>query len=80
VRRLVIFGGLKVVVAGVAVGIGAALLSSSLIRAVLFNVSPTDPRAIVAVAAALVAAAAVACFMPARQAARLDPAQVLRDS
>ncbi|HKW01994.1 MAG TPA: ABC transporter permease [Vicinamibacterales bacterium] len=80
VRRLVIFGGLKVVVAGVAVGIGAALLSSGLIRAVLFNVSPTDPRAFVAVAGALVGAAALACFMPARQAARLDPAQVLRDS
>jgi hypothetical protein len=80
VRRLVIVGGLKLVTAGVAVGIGAAVLSSNLIRAVLFNVSPTDPRAIVGAAVALLAVAAMACFMPARQAARLDPAQVLRDS
>jgi ABC-type antimicrobial peptide transport system permease subunit len=71
---------LKLVTAGVAVGIGAAVLSSNLIRAVLFNVSPTDPRAIVGAAVALLAVAAMACFMPARQAARLDPAQVLRDS
>ena len=80
VRRLVIVGGLKLVVAGVAVGVGAAVISSHLIRAVLFEVSPTDPRAIVGVAVTLVAIAAAACFMPARQAARLDPAQVLRDS
>src|SRR5215470_12761156 len=80
VRRMVIFGGLKLVLAGVAVGVGAAFLTSNLMRAVLFGVSPTDPRTVVGVPLALLAVASLACFMPARRAARLDPARVLRDN
>jgi predicted permease len=80
VRRMVILGGVRPVIAGVLVGVGAALLSGHLIRAVLFQVSPTDPATLAIVPAALVVAAAAACWAPARRAAGLDPARILRDS
>ena len=80
VRRMVILGGLKLVIAGVLVGLGTAFLTSNLMRAVLFGVSPTDLRTIVGVPLALLTVAALACFLPARRAARLNPARVLRDS
>jgi ABC-type lipoprotein release transport system permease subunit len=48
-------------------------------RTLLFGVSATDPRALAAVPIALLAIAALACFIPARRAARLDPASTLRD-
>jgi len=46
---------------------------------VLFGVSPTDVRVLVAVPAALLAVAIAACLIPASRAARLDPAEVLRN-
>jgi predicted permease len=80
VRRMVILSGVKPVIAGVAIGVSAALLSSSLIRALLFEVSPNDPATLAIVPAALVIAATAACWGPARRAASLDPARILRDS
>ncbi len=79
-RRFVIAQGLRLVVAGVVVGVGASFLTTRLMTAELFGVSPTDPRMLAGVPAALVAVAIVACLIPARRAARLDPAQTLRDS
>jgi ABC-type antimicrobial peptide transport system permease subunit len=79
VRRMVVFQGVRLVGAGIAVGIGAALLASRLMSNVLFGVSPTDPRALVGVPLALLAVAIVACLIPAQRAAGLDPAEVLRD-
>src|SRR5262249_45485563 len=73
VRRMVILGGVKPVLAGVAVGIGAALLSSGLLRALLFDVSPNDPAALAIVPGVLLVAAVAACWVPARRAASLDP-------
>jgi ABC-type antimicrobial peptide transport system permease subunit len=80
VRRLVVLDGLRLVVAGVVVGIGAALLAGRLMSSVLFGVSATDLRVIVGVPAALLAAAILACLIPAQRAAALDPAEVLRDA
>src|SRR4029077_592141 len=79
VRRMVVFQGVRLVGAGIAVGIGAALLASRLMSNVLFGVSPTDPRALVGVPLALLAVAIIACLIPAQRAAGLDPAEVLRD-
>jgi len=79
VRRMVVFQGVRLVGAGIAVGIGAALLASRLMSNVLFGVSPTDPRALVGVPLALLAVAVVACLIPAQRAAGLDPAEVLRE-
>ena len=80
VRRLVVFQGLRLVVIGIAGGIAAALLSGRLLSNVLFGVSPTDPRVLVGVPAALLAVAIAACLIPAQRAAALDPAEVLRDA
>jgi putative ABC transport system permease protein len=80
VRRLVVFHGVRLVVAGVVVGIGAAFLAGRLMSTVLFGVSATDPRALIGVPLALLFVAVVACLVPAQRAAALDPADVLRDA
>ena len=79
-RRLVVFHGVRLVLVGVVVGVGAALLTSRLMSTVLFGVSPTDPRVLIGVPAALLAAAITACLIPAQRAAAMDPADILRDA
>jgi ABC-type antimicrobial peptide transport system permease subunit len=78
--RMVVAQGLRLVAAGVVAGVGASLLSARVVRTVVFGISPSDPRVLLAVALALTIVAAIACALPARRAARLDPAVVLRDS
>jgi putative ABC transport system permease protein len=80
VRRLVVFHGVRLVLVGVMVGVGAAFLVGRLMSTVLFGVSPTDPRVLVGVPAALLAAAITACLIPAQRAAAMDPADILRDA
>ncbi|HSL22092.1 MAG TPA: ABC transporter permease [Vicinamibacterales bacterium] len=64
--------------AGLAVGIPSALAASGLMRAVVYGVSPTDPRTYAALALATVAVVAGACTLPALRAIRVDPAGALR--
>ncbi|PYR72442.1 MAG: hypothetical protein DMF86_23580, partial [Acidobacteria bacterium] len=80
VRRTVVFQGLRLVGVGVAAGMAAAFLTTRLMTTVLFGVSPTDPRTMLAVPAALLTIAAAASLVPARRAAGLDPAEILRES
>jgi predicted permease len=63
---------------GAVLGAAAAAASSQALRSQLYGVSPLDPVTYAAVAAALLAAAAVASYVPARRAAAVDPMQVLR--
>ena len=64
---------------GVVLGlIGAALLSSSM-TTLLFNVRPTDPKVYAAVSLVLISVAALASYLPARRASRIDPLVALRD-
>ena len=79
-RRMVVVQGLQLGAVGVAVGTGASFLTARLVATLLFGVSPTDLPTLVAVPAALLTIAVVACLVPARRAARLDPAKLLRDS
>lgn len=79
VRRDVVWQGLMLVIAGVLGGVVAAFATGRLLTTLLFGVSPTDPRMTLGVPAGLVAIAIVACLLPAQRAARLDPAQILRD-
>jgi len=75
---LIIGEGLKLAFGGVVVGVlGAAAMSVSL-RSLLFGVEPLDPATFAAMTAALVLAAAAACFLPAARAARVDPMAALR--
>jgi predicted permease len=80
VRRMVVVHGLRLVAAGVLAGVAGAFVASRLMSTVLFGVSPTDVRALLGVPAALLAVAIVTCLVPARRAAALDPAEVLRNA
>ena len=75
---LVLRDGLRVAVAGLAVGLGGALATSHVLADFLFGVEPRDPVTLVVVAVVLLAVAAVACVLPARRATAVDPVQVLR--
>lgn len=79
VIRLVVGQGLRLTLAGLALGLVAALLLTRLIRGLLFGVSPTDPVALAGVTLGLAVVATVASWLPARRAARVDPMTVLRE-
>jgi putative ABC transport system permease protein len=70
--------GVTVTCAGIAVGIGGALLAGRAMRSVLYGVSPWDPVSLAATAGVLIATALAASALPARRAARVDPAVTLR--
>jgi putative ABC transport system permease protein len=78
VLRLVLLEGLKLIVAGVVVGIAAALALGRVLRAWLFGVGPSDPLIMVSVATLFIAVALLACLVPARRATRTDPVMALR--
>jgi len=78
VLRLIVGQGLKVVVIGVAIGLLAALALSRVAQSLLFDVTATDPLTFVAVSLLLVCVAVVACFIPARRAAKTDPIIALK--
>jgi ABC-type antimicrobial peptide transport system permease subunit len=65
--------------AGLLLGVGASLGLTRLLRAQLFNVTPSDPATMVAVVAAISLVALAACYVPASRATRVDPMVVLRD-
>jgi ABC-type antimicrobial peptide transport system permease subunit len=64
---------------GAVLGIGAALLLMRLMRSLLFGVSPADPAILAAVSLLLIFTALVACVIPARRAASIDPMRALRN-
>ncbi len=78
VLRLVIAWGLKVVLAGTALGLLISLALGRSIAGLLFGVSPADPLIFTAVSLLLVATALVAAYLPARRAAMVDPLIALR--
>ena len=75
---LVVRQGLLVAVPGIAAGLVVSALLAGSIRALLYGVAPTDAATYVAVPIVLLVASIAACLEPARRAARLDPARVLR--
>lgn len=79
VRRLVIGRGLGLTGLGVGLGLLIALAVGRLISSLLYGISPADPGTLAVTAAILLLTAAVACWLPARRAARLDPVTALRD-
>jgi ABC-type antimicrobial peptide transport system permease subunit len=64
---------------GVALGVGAVILSSRVVKSLLYDVRPNDPATIAAAAGALILVCLIAASMPARRATRLDPMQALRE-
>jgi putative ABC transport system permease protein len=76
--RLVLKRGILLAAVGVAVGTAGALGLTRFLQSLLFETAPFDPLVYLAVAAALLAAAAASCWIPARRAARVDVARLLR--
>jgi ABC-type antimicrobial peptide transport system permease subunit len=75
---LVMTSGLRLTLAGIAVGVAIALGTTRLLGNLLFQVSPRDPLVFAAVVVVLAAVAIAACVLPAWRATRLDPVRALR--
>jgi predicted permease len=78
VLSMVVSEGLRMTVIGLATGLTGAFLLTRVMASLLFEVSATDPVTFVLVAVALTAVGLLACFVPARRAARVDPMVALR--
>ncbi|HZF12788.1 MAG TPA: ABC transporter permease [Thermoanaerobaculia bacterium] len=70
--------GLRVIGIAAVLGLAAAMAAARLLRSQLYGVGPNDPLTFLAVAVGLAAVASLACYLPARRAARVDPAITLR--
>lgn len=78
VLGMILSEGLRVVLIGVAIGLVEAFALTRLIKTWLFAVQPADPITFAAVALTVVVVAALACYVPARRATRVDPIVTLR--
>jgi ABC-type antimicrobial peptide transport system permease subunit len=78
VMRLVLMEGLSMIGSGAAIGLGGAFIMARVLSGHLHGVSATDPFIFLGVSSLLAAVALVACLIPARRAARLDPLVALR--
>ena len=78
VLTMVVWGGIRVVLTGIVLGIAGALLVTRMLAAFLFQTQPTDPLVLASVAMLLLGAGFAAAGLPALRASRLDPAVSLR--
>jgi ABC-type antimicrobial peptide transport system permease subunit len=78
VVKLVLRDGLKLVLAGVGIGVAGALALTRLMESMLFEVSSTDTLTFIVITSILAGVALAACFVPARRATRVDPMIALR--
>jgi putative ABC transport system permease protein len=75
----VMSGSLRVCAVGILCGLAASLALGRALSGVLYGVEAHDPLTLLATAAALLASAALACWLPARRATRIDPCVTLRE-
>ena len=78
VLRMVLANGLILASSGLLVGLAIALAAAPTVRSMLVGVSPYDPATFIAISAALLAATALASYIPAARATRVDPILALR--
>jgi predicted permease len=78
VLGLIIHGGLRLTLLGVALGLAGAFVLTRYLSSLLYSVKATDPLTFVGIALALTGVALLACWLPARRAARTDPIAALR--
>ena len=78
VLKLIVKKGLTLIMCGVGIGLGAALALTQIMSSLLYGVSATDPLTFGAISVLLALAALLACYLPARRAAKVDPMIALR--
>jgi putative ABC transport system permease protein len=78
ILRMILGQGMALALIGIALGLFGALWLTRLLQQLLFEVAPTDPLTYAGVAVVLGLAALLACYVPARRAARVDPIIALR--
>jgi putative ABC transport system permease protein len=78
ILRMVLRSGMTLTVLGLAIGLPIAFALARALAALLFGVEATDPFSFIGLPLLLAAVAALACYLPARRAARLDPLKALR--
>jgi ABC-type antimicrobial peptide transport system permease subunit len=78
VLSLVVGEGIRLTLVGVGLGLVAALLLTRVMGSLLFEVKLNDPITYAAVSSLLLAVGLLACWLPARRAAKVDPAQSIR--
>jgi len=78
ILRMILGQGMGLALVGIVLGLLGAFALTRLLQTLLFEVGPTDPLTFVGVAAVLGVATLVACYVPARRAARVDPIIALR--
>jgi putative ABC transport system permease protein len=76
--KLIVGHGMKLVLAGLVLGVAGSIALKKVLAGMLFNVQATDPFTFVVVCTLLAAVGAVACYVPARRAAKVDPIEALR--
>ena len=81
ILRMVVGGGLRLALIGIAIGVAAALILGRVLSSfshLLYGVRPWDPLTLVAISLVLICATLLACYLPARRAAGVDPMIALR--
>ncbi|MGA8026280.1 MAG: ABC transporter permease [Bryobacteraceae bacterium] len=78
IRNLVFGEGFRLIAGGVLIGIAVAILLSRALRSFLYEVQPGDPLTLIVVGALFVAVGLLACWVPVRRAAKVDPLEALR--
>jgi putative ABC transport system permease protein len=78
VLSMVLGEGMRLVLAGLVLGVAGALAATRLMSGLLYGVEATDPVTFLAVSAVLVTVAVAACLVPARRATTVDPMVALR--
>jgi putative ABC transport system permease protein len=78
VMKLVVVQGMKLALIGMVLGLPASFALTRLIKSLLFGVGPADPLAFGAAVSMLAIATLLACYIPARRAAKVDPMMALR--
>jgi len=80
ILRLVLLRGLLLSSVGIMLGLIGSLALTRVMASLLFNVQPTDPLTLSAVAGVMIVVATAACLVPALRATRVDPLTVLREA
>ena len=78
VASMVLRQGARMALLGIVIGIAAALILTRFMQGMLFGITSTDPATFSVVSLTLAAIALLACYIPARQATRVDPMRALR--